>query len=347
MPVPIRHAALFIMFLFPVVASAEGVVVTAVGDIMLAGSGEKTFARKGYDYPFAATAAILKGSDLAIGNLEAPITGGGMEFAVKRFRFRAAPDAAGALKRAGFTLLTLANNHMLDFGSEGLNDTLHHLDAAGILHTGAGGELRSARQETIVTVKGKKVAFLAYSLTFPEEFFAATDRPGTAPGYSGYVTRDIVRAKNRADYVIVSFHWGAELARSPKPYQVTAAHRAIDAGADLVLGHHPHVLQGAERYRNGVILYSLGNFAFGSTGNSSVRSAIARVTLGKGVEEVELIPLNVDNRRVHYQPRPLSGREGKAVADHVTRLSSSWGTVVTDHGGRFILDFEGGHSSSN
>jgi poly-gamma-glutamate capsule biosynthesis protein CapA/YwtB (metallophosphatase superfamily) len=347
MPVSCKSVVLLIILLFPAAATAEGIVIAAVGDIMLAGSGRKTFVRNSYDYPFAATTAVLKNSDLAIGNLEAPITTGGVEYRGKRFRFRTAPAAASAIKRAGFTFLSLANNHILDFGVEGLRDTMSRLETAGILHAGAGTELQSARREALATAKGKTVAFLAYSLTQPVEFFATPGRAGTAPGYSAYFTEDIARAKHHADYVIVSFHWGAELATFPKPYQITAAHRAIDAGADVVIGHHPHVLQGAERYGKGVILYSLGNFTFGSMGTGPRHGVIARIKLDAGVEEVELVPINVDNRKVRFQPRPASAVEGRATADHFTRISGDWGTVVTAKGGRFILDFADGINSAN
>lgn len=322
----------------PVAAQAEEIVINAVGDIMLAGRGATTYAQQGYGYPFAATAATLKNGDLAIANLEAPITRRGREFTAKRFRFRGSPAIAPALRQAGFTVLTLANNHMLDFGAEGLRETISHLDRHGILHTGAGADLAAARQEALLTVKGKRIAFLAYSLTLPKEFYATGERAGTAPGYAAYYQADIARARAAADYVVVSFHWGEEMATAPKPYQVTAAHRAIDAGADLVLGHHPHVLQGIERYRNGVILYSLGNFAFDSLSPGADRSVIARITLADGVKEVELIPLNVLNREVRFQPQLLAGRRGKAVAEHVERLSRELGTRVVSDGGRYLVN---------
>jgi poly-gamma-glutamate synthesis protein (capsule biosynthesis protein) len=340
MHLPVGRLLPLVFLLLPAVAGAQGIVINAVGDVMLAGSGWSVFARKGYGFPFAATAAILKSGDLTVGNLEAPLSSGGEEYRDKRFRYRAAPQAATALKEAGFSVLTLANNHMLDYGRTGLADTLHNLDAAGIPHSGAGEDLAAARREAVVAAKGKRVAFLSYSLTEPKAFYAGNGRAGTAPGYLSYITRDIGRVRPLVDYVVVSFHWGTEMATTPKPYQVTVAHRAIDAGADLVLGHHPHVLQGAERYRGGVIFYSLGNFAFGTASRAATRSVIARITLNDGVEAVELIPLNVLNREVRYQPRPLTGRRGQEVADQFGRLSAPWGTVVVKAGERYLLDFE-------
>lgn len=323
-------------------ATAREIVINAVGDIMLAGSATPTLKRLGYDYPFAATTAELKNGDIAVGNLEAPIARRGIEFKDKRFRFKSAPQSAAALKRAGFSVVSLANNHMMDFGGPALLETLLNLDKYGILYSGAGPSLATARQQAVIRVKGATVAFLSYSLTLPEEFYAGADRPGTAPGYPGYFRADIGRAKATADYVVVSFHWGSEGAASPRPYQVTSARAAVDAGADVVLGHHPHVLQGIERYKKGIILYSLGNFAFGSLSQSAARSVIARITLDDGVKGVELVPLNVRNCEVRFQPRPLSGKEGEAVIDHLNRISREMGTVIAGDGARFLVRMERG-----
>jgi poly-gamma-glutamate synthesis protein (capsule biosynthesis protein) len=183
-----------------------------------------------------------------------------------------------------------------------------------------------------------KVAFLAYSLTFPDDFYATADSAGTAPGIFSFYRDDIAGARKEADYVVVSFHWGTEGSTIIKPYQVAAAHRAIDAGADVVIGHHPHVLQGIEHYKNGVILYSLGNYAFGTASKTAKRSVIARVILGNGVKGVELVPLNVLNREVHFQPRVLSGKEGQEVIDHLNHISRRWNTTITASGGRYLLE---------
>jgi poly-gamma-glutamate capsule biosynthesis protein CapA/YwtB (metallophosphatase superfamily) len=319
-------------------APARELVLNAVGDIMLAGSAAASLERLGYDYPFAATCAELKKGDMAVGNLEAPIARHGIEFTDKRFRFRTDPRSAGALQRAGFSVLTLANNHMMDFGPSALRETIRHLDGSGILHTGAGETSAAARRPVFVRKKEGNVAFLAYSLTLPEEFYAAADHAGTAPGYAAQVREDIVRAKASADYVVVSFHWGSEGATIPHSYQVRAAHAAIDAGADVVLGHHPHVLQGIERYRKGIIFYSLGNFAFGSRSRTADRSVIARITLDKGVRGVELVPLNVKYSDVRFQPRPLSGQKGRDVIDRLNRISQQFGTVINDTADGFRID---------
>lgn len=331
---------LVIILSLPSLVTADQVVINVVGDIMLSGKGGIVLERTGYDYPFAATVAVLKAGDLALGNLEAPIACGGAEFKNKRYRFKAAPKAAEALKRAGFTVLTLANNHMLDYGVGGLLETIYYLDKLGIKHSGAGNSLAEARREAMIDCNGHRIAFLSYSLTYPAQFFAASRRAGTAPGYPSYVQKDISRVRANADYVVVSFHWGKEGAALPKRYQVISARKAVEAGADLVIGHHPHVLQGIESYRNGLIFYSLGNFAFGSLSRSSDRSIIARITLDKGIKEAELIPINVLNHEVKFQPTMLKGKRGKDVIQRIRAISSTMGTTIRDENGRFLIDLQ-------
>jgi poly-gamma-glutamate synthesis protein (capsule biosynthesis protein) len=327
---------ILLVLLFSATAPAEPIIMNAVGDIMLAGSSVKTLERFGYDYPFGATEKILKNADIVFGNLEAPITRSGVEFVSKKYRFRQSPHVAGALRNAGFTHLALANNHILDFGETGFNETKRFLEREGIAFFGAGHNLATARKAWFSEIRGVKIAFLAYSLVYPEEFFAGDCRPGTAPGYSSLFTADIRQAKKSADYVIVSFHWGTEGAETPKPYQVAAGHKAIDAGADIVIGHHPHVLQGIEYYGPGIIFYSLGNFAFGSLSRTAASSMIARITLDNGIKEVELIPLEVLNSKVRFQPQILAGSRGNAAAKPMYRLSREMGTQINLINGRHL-----------
>ena len=335
----LRHVTLLLLFsAIALPALADGITVTAVGDIMLAGQAGPTVAARGWGHPFGGTIAELRKGEILVGNLEAPLTGGGTEFTGKKFRFRTRPEAAAALRRAGFDVLTLANNHIMDFGAEGLADTLTALGREGIGHSGAGADLAAARREALVEVKGRLVAFLAYSLTYPDAFFAAAGRPGTAQGLAGRVAEDITRARAKGAYVVVSFHWGAELAEFPKPYQQRAAHAAIDAGADLILGHHPHVLQGIERYRGKTIVYSLGNFVFGSMSRSADRSMIVRVTLDPAGQTVEVVPLNVLNGEVRFRPEVLTGRRGDETVARLNRLSEPFNTRLVATAGRYLLD---------
>jgi poly-gamma-glutamate capsule biosynthesis protein CapA/YwtB (metallophosphatase superfamily) len=137
--------------------------------------------------------------------------------------------------------------------------------------------------------------------------------------------------------VIVAFHWGGEGLDKPKPYQVSAAHQAVDAGADIIIGHHPHVLQGVEYYKDGVIFYSLGNFAFGSTSSTASASMIARITFDGGIKAVEIIPLNVLNNQVRFQPKPIKGAAAQKIVQQIDRLSSGLKSHLSAVNGRYLV----------
>ena len=167
----------------------------------------------------------------------------------------------------------------MDYGPEALAETIALLEKHQISYVGAGPNLAAARTPAIIEKNGMKVAFLAYNNTYPLEFNATASRPGTAPGEIRYVTADVKAARQLADLVVVSFHWSAELLKERKSYQANLAKAAINAGAHLVVGHHPHVIQGVEVYKHGLIAYSLGNFIFASYSNRVQDGLILQVWL--------------------------------------------------------------------
>lgn len=303
--------------------------IALVGDIMLGGTASEFVERYGYDYPFEYVAAELARGDVIFGNLEGPLTVRG-EAVDKQFAFRTPPDkVAPALARAGFDVLSLANNHSLDYGPRGLFDTLAALEDAGLKAAGAGADSAAARAPVVVSANGLDVGFLAYSNTFPASFWATAERPGTAFGYAQHIHADVTQLRERVDVVVVSFHWGQEANTALREYQPRLARVAIDAGADIVAGHHPHILQGVEYYEGGVIFYSLGNFTFGSYSERARSSVIAHVLAGPGgVREVELVPINVYNPEVLFRPRVLEGEPALAVIDELRRLSEPLGTRI-------------------
>ena len=304
-------------------AGDESITILAVGDMYLGGSAGAFLKQRGYSYLFEATKDIVANADIAVANLEAPATNHEEVFMEKEFVIKTRPEAIDAIKAAGFDVVTLANNHIMDYGAIGLKDTIELLDKAKIRYTGAGNDLKHARRPAIVNVKGKKIAFLAYSKVFPEEFYAANESSGTAPGFIEYVRDDIKNIKKSADIIIVSIHWSEELLKYPKEYQVKLAHFAIDSGASLVIGHHPHVIQGIEKYKDGLILYSLGNFIFGSYSKFGAEGMIVVVQfMNNQISSAEIIPLNVINEEVLFQPRPLTDERASAVIQDIQEISN-------------------------
>ncbi len=316
----------------------DEIIIAAVGDMMLGGRTEPYLIQHGPDYPFRDTLPVLRQADVIVGNLECPISTRGRAVEHKTFTLRAGPVAAEALKKGGVRVVSLANNHSMDFGPLALKDTLAALTENGILFTGAGMDLDDARAAAVLRVNDTTVAFLSYSLTFPLDFFASAGRPGTAPGYADYVKADIQKVRQTADILVVSFHWGAELMTAAKDYQIELGRQAIDWGADLVLGHHPHVLQELEVYKGRLIAYSLGNFIFGSESNRTNTSMILLCTFKKhSLAKIEAVPLDVNNYRVEYQPRVLTGRAAQAVLNDINAASRRFKTELAISGSRGAL----------
>ena len=330
--------------------ASKHLVIAAVGDIMLDGSAREIMQEQGYDHAFDKMRPWLQKADIAFGNLEGPLTERGEPAPDKKYLFRSPPaKVAEALKAAGFDVVSLANNHSLDYGSVGLADTIAALDKVGVHHVGAGENLAVARQAAILHRNGLKVAFLAYSLTFPEEFWATANRAGTVFGYREIVEGDIRAAKQKADIVVASFHWGQESKTQLRPYQVALGHAAINAGASLVIGHHPHILQSVERYKDGVILYSMGNFAFGSYSPNAKVSALAEIEFnGNKLTQVRLQPINVFNIQVLFQPQPLVGEAAANVISHLQQLSSMRETSLVKVNDTALLELPSTiHTASN
>jgi len=331
----------------PVAGRTEPLRVIAVGDIMLDGTARPVFAQHGYEHAFAAVKHFFHGAAAVFGNLEGPLTDRGTAEQDKTYVFRSPPaPVSRALRAAGFTVLSLANNHTLDYGAEGLAQTQEALETAGIGYTGAGRNLAEARRPVIIEAAGKRLAFLAYSVTLPDHFYAGPDKPGTAFAHEAHVRADVRAARQQADIVLVSFHWGQEGKTVLRDYQVQLGHAAIDAGAAAVLGHHPHILQGIERYRDGVILYSLGNFTFGSYSKQAQVSAVAELVFdGNRVTSLRMHPINVNNFEVEFQPKPLTGMAAKQVVDELIGLSAQRQTVVASETDTAVLQLPAAVSS--
>ena len=272
------------------------ITVTAVGDMTFSSSVGGLVSRKGPNAPFAAVRRYLTGADVTVGNLETPLSRRGRAVPGKAFTFRGSPRVTQGLTWAGFDLIGQGNNHARDFGPLALRDTINNLNRAGIAHAGAGVNRSSAFRPAIIERNGVRIAYLSYSQIGPSNFAATTSRSGTAytTNLSG-VKRQIAAAHARADYVIVSFHWGVERSYRPTSSQVRFGRSAIDAGADAVLSHHPHVIQGVEYYRGKLIAYSLGNFVFSPGSAAGHDTMILTMRLSpSGVSDVRARAMFID-----------------------------------------------------
>lgn len=315
----------------------DEITLLFVGDVMMGGRMVEVIRREGVEYPYKESKDILQSGDLAFCNLEAPFGRGGKP-SQKKYTFLVPPEFGEGLLYAGFDGVSLANNHTMDYGMTGLLSTLALLDKKGIHYTGAGRNIEEARTPAIFEVKGVRIAFLSYSRTFPIRFYATPKRGGTAQGKEEYLMEDIEKAKRSADLVIVSFHWGGEKEKAPKYYMKELAHLAIQEGADCVVGHHPHVVQGIERYQNGIIAYSLGNFAFGSF-SEKVSGIIFKIIITKeGWKRAEVIPIEVNNFKVNLQPKVMEGESARKELIRIAELSNPLGTKLRIEGDVGIIE---------
>ena len=211
--------------------------------------------------------SVIHESDIFMANQEFPFSNRGTAAEDKQFTFRLPPERVRIFQELGLDLVTLANNHALDFGMDALLDTCDTLDQAGIYHVGAGRNLEEACKPVIITEKGESIGFLGASRVIPVgSWNASASKPGMLTTYDpSLLLEQIDHLKETCDYVVVYVHWGIEKKDRPEEYQRSLGKQYIDAGADLVIGSHPHVLQGIEYYKGKPIFYSLGNFVFGSS----------------------------------------------------------------------------------
>ena len=314
----------------------------------------------GLMYPFGSTIDLVRGADVAVANHEAPLTDGGRDVHLyRKYVYRAPAASARALADAGFDILQLANNHTLDYGAEGLDETIANAERAGLVTIGAGRDAASARRGVIVDVGGLRVGILAYcerQLLFDVYMglFARAHRAGVAMAAEPDLARDIARLRARADLVVVSFHIGDNYAPPTRAARSWGA-RAIDDGADLVVDHHPHVAHPIAMYQGRAIALSLGNYAFGTPGRFFRRAdpdifdlgllALAHARRcpsgGAAFDRLELVPMAVHNERVRYRPEPLAGKELTDALLRLGEMSARAGADLHAADGRGVVTLAG------
>jgi len=291
--------------------------IYAVGDINLGRNlGRTVLARGDTLYPFRALADTLRAADLTFGNLESPIVAGTRQVDTAEGVFTAPRLAAASLARAGFTMVSTANNHAWDGGRASVEETMRRLTAAGVLFVGSGFGRPMAEQPVIVCRKGWRVAFFAVTRAWnpaPHSFYQHAGAGYIAWGDPAWIYPAIraVKASARADLVVVSVHGGPEYGNTPPPYLLKFLQGLVDAGADLVLAHHPHVLQPVVRYKGKPIAQSLGNFIFQQDQPWTQLSAVLRIVVAPD-RSMRLSALPV---RAGYQATLATG----AAADSVAR----------------------------
>jgi Putative enzyme of poly-gamma-glutamate biosynthesis (capsule formation) len=291
--------------------------------------------RYGETYPFDDASNILKSADISVVNLETSVSYRGSTRKPSGYGFRSAPTTLEGLKKTGIDLVSLANNHVMDFGQDAFYDTLKRLKDYGLYYTGAGENLSSARKGTIMEINGFKIAFLSYTSIIPWSGWCASENtPGPAPLINHDCTeiiKDIQRIKDTCSIIVVILHWGTEYDTSPATWQIELAHKLIDNGADVIAGHHPHVLQGVEIYNGKPILYSTGNFVFFKKDENCARTGIFKLYFENNkFKEGCFYPAYIKNCQADILD---SGNgKGKEIVELLSKLSSPFGTKIQSSG---------------
>ncbi|HID07503.1 MAG TPA: CapA family protein [Armatimonadetes bacterium] len=308
---------------FPLRIPEPSFTLFAAGDIMLGRGVGRLILKHGADYPFKSMQNIIASADIAFGNLESPITPRGRLVAKNnRMIFSAPPKAVNGLVNAGFDVLSLANNHATNFGLQALYDTIATLNEHGIAYVGAGRNFEEAHQPALLDANGITVAFLAYN-EVPGVMRATNSHGGVAWADVKQAQRDVRAVRPYADVVIVSMHMGREYVSFPHGFYrknavIEFAHAVIDAGADIVLGHHPHTPQGIEYYRGKLIAYSLGNFVFDQREPWCYSIALwLEVSKSGVIRDMIVIPIYIDR----CQPRIVSGWRYQRIRKRMERIS--------------------------
>ncbi|MET1065057.1 MAG: CapA family protein [Arthrobacter sp.] len=315
--------------------------IALLGDVMLGRLVNEQLRRASAEYPWGDTGPVLGTADLTIANLECVLAAGGEPEAGKVFHFRSDPKNVASLRAAGIGVVSLANNHVLDYGDGAFWEMLTALDSAGILHAGAGLDQEAARQPVVRRVSGTPVGFIAFTDNQPDW---EADR-GAGVFFVPVVGSDrrvadllalVRRTKARARLLIVSAHWGPNWGAGAPPAHRELARSLIEAGADVVYGHSPHIFRGIELFRNRPIIYSAGDFVDDYAVDPRERNDQSFIFLldtdGGTPRKLRLHPTLITD----FQAR-LAGGSSRQIGERMQRLSRHLGTSSSwDASGRFL-----------
>ena len=297
------------------------------GDILIEEEMLNYMEDYGYDYPIKGIEPILRGHDIVFANLETPIGDKGIPAKGKPYIFMINEDYAAPIKKLHLNIVSIANNHIMDYGESGLFSTMDWLNDNKIAFTGAGKDLNEARTPVIINSRGIEFVFLAYNERPPAYFAATKKSPGAAPARLSIIEEDVKLYKKPTNIVMVSIHWGIEQTLYPQAYQVEMAHKIIDAGADCIIGHHPHWIQGIEIYKQKPVFYSLGNMLNGFYNRVEQDNFFAVMKYrGLKLRRIEIIPVAGKNTMTDFQPYILTGDEAKEHLTLIKNISARFNT---------------------
>ncbi|MDX1958106.1 MAG: CapA family protein [Leptospiraceae bacterium] len=312
-----------------VLRKQKTVRVLVGGDVMFAWGLREIMEKKGFYSPVENLQDLFNEADLKMVNLETPVADRDEEMDKdKSYVFNAKKEELKLLQKLDIQLVFLANNHTMDYGKIGLEDTFKNLDEMKIQYVGAGNDLQEAFKPKRIEVFGQKFRITSVSATGETRLFATNKNSGAAP----YDLNRILKIPNSGevgDLDIAAVHWGREYNPEPTVQQVRDARAMIDAGYIAVVGHHPHIPTGVEKYKNGIIFYSLGNFLFGSRHQYLNHNILGLLHFqNQKLVLCELIPIFGKYQTGEHKIYPLEGKEAKDFLEEIAYLSSKLNTTV-------------------
>ncbi|WP_018924084.1 CapA family protein [Salsuginibacillus kocurii] len=305
-----------------------------VGDVMFEWSLEETIAAHGSYYPFKHVSKAIHEADYAVANLETAVTTATDPYD-KQYTFKTDPENVKGIAEAGFDLVSLANNHTMDYREKGLVDTIEALEQSPLAHTGAGRNKEEAYTPHRVDIDGETIKILAFSRVLPTmNWYAGEEKPGIASGYQEERVQDIIQKhEQKADYLFVYMHWGTEGEPWPEPYQRTYAQAMAEAGADAIIGAHPHVLQGFEFFDEVPVAYSIGNFLFPDyVSGPNAETGLLRFKLEEGDVSMGFEPYYIDDDVIIDQGSDYQHKIWQRLADH------SYNVMIDENGNIMPLE---------
>ncbi|WP_110112176.1 CapA family protein [Bacillus sp. CGMCC 1.16541] len=324
--------------------SDDEITLTMVGDIMMGRHIKEITERYGEDFIFRNVKGFFEESDYVSGNYEHPVIKGEentYDKLDKSIHLSSNEKDLQTVKDAGFDVLSLANNHTMDFGVKGLEDTMQAFKKNQVDYVGAGNNMDEAKQAiSYKEVDGVRIATVGFNDVLVAGMKADQNRPGVLDADPDVIFEVIQNAKDNADLVVVNAHWGQEYDVEPSPRQEGLAKAMVDAGADIIVGHHPHVVQSFDVYNGAVIFYSLGNFVFDQGWSNTKNSAMVQYHLNKqGEATVDVIPMQI--KEGSPQPTESKWRQNRIYRD-LTKYSSNEARLEKE-GNKFQLKLDHQH----
>ncbi|EMO53382.1 CapA family protein [Leptospira noguchii] len=316
----------------------------AGGDVMFNWGIRDTIRKHGEIAPVEGLRSLFNEADFRMINLETPVVASKTEESKKAYIFTAHEKDLNSLKYLGVDMVFLGNNHSFDHGQQGMNETLDILNKNNILFVGAGKKLPEVLEPLNLNLKGSDLRIHSVTAIAEQAHYATSTRSGVAPFLfpslkATFLEKTILPKNYPTSIRIVSLHWGVEYSPFPTSDQRKIARALIDSGVKIVIGHHPHIPQGVEVYKEGVILYSLGNLIFGSRNSYLNHNLIALLHIRRNrLERVELVPIFGKFQKEDHKIRPVTGSEAREFLHEIAVLSAELGTKLRVEGDRAFLD---------